>query len=102
VETSIFRVVQEAVTNIVRHAEAKTARIQLEHEDERVSVLIEDDGRGFDLRQVLNSPDRARALGLLGMEERISLLGGTLSVESAPGEGTRVRAEIPLEEEDQP
>lgn len=101
VETAVFRVVQEAVTNIVRHAEARSARIRLERSGDRISVTVEDDGRGFDPAEVLHSPDRARALGLLGMEERVSLLGGSLRVESAPGRGTRVRAEIPLEPEEE-
>jgi len=98
VETTIFRVVQEAVTNIVRHSQATTARIHLERSNGLVSLLVEDDGQGFDPAKVLHSPDRALAIGLLGMEERISILGGRLSVESHSGQGTRVRAEIPLEQ----
>ncbi|MEE9197385.1 MAG: sensor histidine kinase, partial [bacterium] len=98
VETTIFRVVQEAVTNIVRHSEANAARIQLERKNGRVSLLVEDDGRGFDPTKVLHSPDRARAVGILGMEERISILGGHLHVDSRSGQGTQVRAEIPLEQ----
>ncbi len=97
VEICIFRVVQEAVTNIVRHSGARSARIQIEREHARVSLVVEDDGLGFDVAAVMGSGDRARALGLAGMEERVALLGGELVVESAPGQGTRIRAEIPLE-----
>ena len=59
---------------------------------------MEDGGKGFDMVEVLGSPDKLRALGLLGMQERIALCGGSLQVESAPGRGTRIRAEIPLPE----
>ncbi|HLE02028.1 MAG TPA: histidine kinase [Dehalococcoidia bacterium] len=99
VESTLFRVVQEAVTNIARHAEAKTARIRLHRDGQRLTLLVEDDGKGFDMAEVLGSPDKTRALGLLGMQERVSLCGGSLRVESAPGSGTRVRAEIPIPKE---
>lgn len=99
IETCIFRVVQEAVTNIVRHAEAKSARIHLRREERSVSLVVEDDGRGFDVVEVMNSQDKTRALGLAGMEERVSLIGGDFVVDSAPGQGTRIRATIPLESE---
>ena len=98
VETCLFRVTQEAVTNVIRHSEAKSAHIELQQDNGVVSLLVRDDGKGFDLHQILNSLDPARALGLAGMEERVSLLGGQLTVESSPGNGTLVRARIPTEE----
>ncbi|MBI2913789.1 MAG: HAMP domain-containing protein [Chloroflexi bacterium] len=101
VETCIFRVVQEAVTNIVRHSGAASARIQIQRENGSVSLVVEDDGQGFDIAAVMSSEDSARALGLAGMEERIALVGGELVVESAPGQGTRIKATIPLESEAQ-
>lgn len=96
VETCIFRVAQEAVTNIVRHSRATSARIQLQRRDANLTLVVEDDGEGFDSAGVLGSADPARALGLLGMEERVALVGGHLTIDSAPGRGTRIRAEIPL------
>lgn len=101
VETCIFRVVQEAVTNTVRHSGADWVRIHLQHESGRVSLVVEDDGQGFDIAELMSSEDSARALGLAGMKERIALLGGELVVESAPGQGTRIGATIPLESEAQ-
>jgi signal transduction histidine kinase len=98
VETCLFRVAQEAVTNVVRHSEAASARIELERNNGFVSLLVADDGHGFDVHQVMNSLDPARSLGLAGMEERVSLLGGQLAVESTLGGGTTVRARIPLED----
>lgn len=99
VETCLFRVAQEAVTNIVRHAEASAAQIELRRNDGVVSLLVRDDGQGFDSDEILNSADAARALGLAGMEERVALLGGQLTVESAPGRGTVVRANVPVQED---
>ncbi len=97
VETCLFRVVQEAVTNIVRHSEAKHARIQLTRANGVVSLLVADDGKGFDLGGLAGSPDQMAALGLAGMEERMSLIGGHLMIDSAPGRGTRVSATVELE-----
>ncbi len=96
VETCLFRVVQEAVTNIIRHSDAKRAHIELRRDDQSVSLLVEDDGRGFDVAEVRSSPHSDRALGLAGMEERVSLAGGQLTIESAPSKGTRVSARIDL------
>src|SRR5207249_1483603 len=90
IETCLFRVVQEAVTNVIRHSGATSARIELGRQNGRVSVLVADNGRGFDVRDVMASADQTRALGLAGMEERIALVGGGLEVDSAPGRGTRV------------
>lgn len=97
VETCLFRVVQEAVTNIIRHSEASSAYIALKRDNGAVSLLVADDGKGFDFGTVTSSPDPSRALGLAGMQERVSLIGGRLTVDSAPGQGTRVRATITLE-----
>jgi PAS domain S-box-containing protein len=86
-----FRIVQEALTNVARHAHARKARVHLAVEDGRLSVEIGDEGRGFD-------PGRAeQSLGLLGMQERAVAVGGKLSVESAKGSGTKVTAQLPLD-----
>jgi signal transduction histidine kinase len=90
-ETAVYRIVQEALTNVVKHAEAEHVSILLTRKNESVSVMIEDDGKGFD-------PGSARSdgLGLLGMEERVALLDGSLVVESTPGAGTTLILELPL------
>lgn len=90
-ETAVYRIVQEALTNVVKHARARNVSILLTRKNGRVSVMIEDDGQGFD-------PARARAdgLGLLGMRERAALLDGTLSLESSSGAGTTLVLDVPV------
>lgn len=95
VEIAVYRIVQEALTNTAKHAAASTVSVLLEHRGDSVHVIVEDDGRGFQVEEVLARGDTER-LGLHGMRERASLLGGSLTVESAPGRGTTVFAEIPL------
>jgi signal transduction histidine kinase len=90
-ETVVYRLVQEALTNVVKHAAATEVSIVLTRRDGGVSVVVEDDGKGF-----AESDVRSDALGLLGMRERLALLGGTLAIESTPGEGTAVIAYLPL------
>ena len=89
VETALYRIVQEALTNIVKHAQARAVSIVLDQSPRAVTAVIEDDGRGF-------TPDHGReGLGLLGMGERLALLGGRLKIESSPGAGTTIVAEVP-------
>jgi signal transduction histidine kinase len=90
-ETALYRVVQEALTNVVKHAGAETVSIVVARRGPGVSAVIEDDGRGFDAAEV-----RDDALGIVGMRERLALLGGTLAVESTPGIGTSLVAYVPL------
>ncbi|MEO8197636.1 MAG: response regulator [Thermoanaerobaculia bacterium] len=90
VETALYRVVQEAMTNVVRHARATRVDILAEHRGDRVMVMIEDDGAGFDPQQV----HRTDHFGLLGMRERADALGGSLTLESAPGAGTTIVVEV--------
>ena len=90
VETALYRVVQEAMTNVVRHARATRVDVLVEHRGDRVLVMVEDDGVGFE-------PDRAQRgdhLGLLGLRERAEGLGGTLTIESTPGAGATVVVEV--------
>jgi signal transduction histidine kinase len=89
-ETALFRIVQEAVTNIIRHSGAHRAGIRLEFQDDSVAAEIWDDGKGFDPQQV------RKRLGLLGMEERVGFLGGRWSIRTQAGHGTRISLEIPL------
>ena len=91
VETALYRVVQEALTNVVRHARAKRVGVILERKGDRVVAIVEDDGQGFDVDEAL----RSGRLGLLGMRERAEMLSGRLTIESAPGTGTTVYADLP-------
>lgn len=98
-EVTFFRVTQEAVYNIARHAHAKNASISLHFKKAAVRVYVKDDGCGFDVEEAINSKDRPRGLGLLGMKERVELVNGTLSIHSHPnGGGTKIDIEIPLSE----
>jgi len=90
IEITIYRVVQEALTNIVKHAGADHVSIVISNRDGGVAVTVDDDGRGFESEGV-----RADALGLLGMRERLALVGGTLEVESSVDSGTTIAAQVP-------
>jgi signal transduction histidine kinase len=89
-ETTVYRVIQEALTNVIKHAGADRVSILLQRKNSSVIAIVEDDGSGFD-----PGDTRADALGLAGMRERLSLAGGRLQVESSPGSGTTVVAEVP-------
>ncbi len=91
VETALYRIVQEALTNIIRHARASRVQIILDWSGDCVTATVDDDGVGFDVAQAMQSG----RLGLIGMQERVEMLGGRLTVESEPGEGTTVVAEVP-------
>jgi PAS domain S-box-containing protein len=93
VQTTIYRILQEGLTNIARHAEARTVDIELKLEDGTLALLIRDDGVGFDPAAV---GGESSGLGLHGMGERTALLGGSLEIRSAPGQGTTVRAWVPV------
>jgi PAS domain S-box-containing protein len=97
-ETVIYRVVQEALTNVAKHAEAKQVRISLEKEKEDVRVSIEDDGRGFDLAAVAGRSPEKRGAGLLSIRERTTLRGGEATIWSVKNEGTRIDLQIPWRE----
>ncbi len=91
VESTLYRVVQESLTNIVKHADAHNISVSLARRESTVAAVIEDDGSGFDQRAV-----REESVGLIGMRERLALLDGRLEIESRPGAGTTVVAEVPL------
>jgi signal transduction histidine kinase len=95
VESAVYRVVQEALNNVAKHARARRVTVMAAREGGELIVLVEDDGRGFDPQRVGAASGR-RSLGLLGMRERVALVGGTLVTESGEGEGTTVQARIPL------
>ena len=90
IKVCLYRLVQEALTNAARHSGAKHAKVSVVQNEGRIRVQIVDDGAGF-------SPERVRGMGILGMEERVKRLGGSLTIESARGKGTTVLAEIPAE-----
>ena len=93
--TTCFRVVQEALTNVVRHARARQVWVELQQGDAEVRLIIRDDGVGFDPGIARQRSARGASLGLLGIQERIELLGGQLAIESEPGHGTTVRVWLP-------
>jgi signal transduction histidine kinase len=89
---AVFRIVQEALTNVARHAQAATVLIALDRKDAGAILTLQDDGVGF----ILNEADWAKSPGLLGMRERAYLLGADLSIHSVPGRGTSVTLRLPL------
>ena len=99
VEVSLFRILQEAVSNVARHADASRVTITLARSDGRVMLSVADDGRGFDVASVLGPDGRAGSVGLLGMQERVALLNGSMEVRSTEGAGTVVEVQVPLTEE---
>lgn len=102
VEITLFRVIQEAISNIARHAQARNVQIRLDLYDRVVVAHIEDDGIGFVPAKFLHATDGLTGMGLLDMRERVALMGGSLTIDSTPGRGTRIRAEVPWKEMVQP
>lgn len=94
-ELGLYRIVQEALSNVVRHAAAGEARVHLSREHGAIVAVVEDDGAGFPVDEVMAAD--ASGLGLFGMQERAAYLGGTVTIRSHPGRGTQVRAEVPIE-----
>jgi two-component system sensor histidine kinase DegS len=94
-ELAIFRVLQEAINNCARHANAKLVHISLQSDNGSFEATIQDDGVGFDVSSIAQPTSDSSPLGLLGMRERASLLGGNLEVFSKPGIGTSVKLTIP-------
>jgi signal transduction histidine kinase len=96
VETNLYRITQEALNNIAKHAEAKSVNVVIERRKEEIVLIIEDDGKGFELTGIEQGRETGSALGLLGMRERAAIVGGALEVESAPGSGTTIFARVPI------
>ncbi|MFC1965733.1 GAF domain-containing sensor histidine kinase [Chloroflexota bacterium] len=99
-ESAVFRVMQESITNIVKHAHAKGVTVDLKFETDRLVVEIEDDGCGFEVSQLANPQNPRHGLGLLGMRERMNIVGGILNIMSKPGIGTRIKAVVPIAREE--
>jgi signal transduction histidine kinase len=99
VEIAVYRAVQEAVNNVVRHAQAEHVLIEVAVTRGVLEIDIEDDGVGFDVLEVGGPEAGGRGLGILGMHERMELIGGSSKVTSSPGGGTRVSLRVPIAEE---
>ena len=98
IETSLFRIIQEAVINISLHASAENVFIVLQYMPDSIAVYMEDDGKGFDVPDMLKHTDDVKGLGIMGMRERAYLVDGKLNICSTPGNGTRLSLWIPLPE----
>jgi signal transduction histidine kinase len=96
IETECFRVAQEALTNVVKHAKARTVTVELTRSDEQLHLSVRDDGVGFDVTSFREKAVRGASLGVLSMEERATLAGGAVQYHSTPGQGTEVHAWFPL------
>ena len=95
VETHLYRITQEALNNIAKHADAKHVTVLLEKREQNIMLIIEDDGNGFDLKEDRALGEYGGGLGLTGMSERAALIGGTIEIESAPGRGTTIYVRLP-------
>ena len=94
---ALFRIVQESLTNVARHAQARHVSVVLSVNDAEQTLVIEDDGVGFDVEKILNHRAEQGNLGLFGIQERIRLVGGSCQIESTPGQGTALYVRIPRE-----
>jgi signal transduction histidine kinase len=99
-EIELFRIAQEALSNVIKHARASSAKVKLNFGKLRLVLLVEDNGMGFDTSSALSLSGDNQSLGLLGMRERAELCGGTLKINSTPGDGTRIKVEIPVKSYD--
>ncbi len=99
IETALFRFIQGAIGNIIQHSKAKKATIVLEYQPDEFSLIISDDGQGFDVSEITDVEESGRGRGLFSMRERIGFLGGTSGIESKIGKGTTVWAKIPIGQE---
>ncbi len=100
IETVIYRIVVEILTNVARHAQAKLVIVILEYSEDGVTIVIEDDGVGFDVMALEMLEPEKRGMGLLGIQERVAILGGNTSIQSSPKMGTHIIVKIPLEVDD--
>jgi two-component system sensor histidine kinase DegS len=98
VELMLFRIIQEALRNVWRHSEATQAEVVVEFDSQKTKILISDNGKGFLLPRTLNDLARDGKLGLAGMQERIQLIGGSMTVQSQLGIGSIITIELPIQE----
>ena len=97
-ETTLYRVLQEALTNVARHAEADHVQITLSQQNGYAHANVEDDGQGFDYEELQLDGTSRQGLGLMGMRERIVICNGSLAIHSEPGAGTRIAVRIPVKD----
>jgi signal transduction histidine kinase len=100
IKIALYRILQEALSNAYRHAGVKQVKVTLSTDDGHVRLEVADDGRGFTPPPLVGpeATERVEHIGLRGMRERVSLVGGTFAIESAPGAGTRIVVEVPADE----
>ena len=98
IETNLYRITQEALNNINKHAEAKNVNVVVERRRNEMLLIIEDDGKGFEPSDTRSGKESGSELGVVGMRERAAIVGGTLEIESAPGKGTTIFAKVPIKE----
>jgi signal transduction histidine kinase len=98
VEATIFAIVQETVNNAIKHAQAENIVVQLTETATAIYTVIKDDGQGFDVNQVMSNYEQRGSLGMINLKERSQLIGGELSIRSAPGSGTRITIQVPTEQ----
>jgi len=96
IELALFRIAQEAISNVVRHSEAKNASIRVECDANKCVLHVGDDGTGFDVSKITSIDQTGRGAGLFGMKERVTLVGGECVIDSQPGQGTKVTAKVPI------
>ena len=92
----VYRIFQEALTNIGKHAHARNVSVNVEKDEDRISFLMEDDGKGFDVKHAAMKEGSERGLGLATMDERARMLGGSFDLWSEEGKGTRITLSIPI------
>lgn len=97
-EVSLFRIMQEALNNVYKHAEVKKAKLKLIYTAEHIAIIVEDQGCGFVIDSLTTEEDKAECYGVMGMKERVKLLKGQFSLQSQPGNGTKLRIMIPIGE----
>ena len=99
VSITLYRFLQEALTNVARHAAAEQGYVVLDHDAEMIRLSVRDDGQGFDAKTLVSPPGSGLGMGLAGMCERVDALDGRLEIDSQPGQGTHLSAVIPLLDE---
>jgi signal transduction histidine kinase len=96
IETNLYRIVQEALNNIYKHAQATRVDVIFECQEDHIALIIEDNGQGFDMNNVAVHIEEEKGMGLIGMRERAALVGGTIEIESRPGDGTTIIVRAPI------
>jgi PAS domain S-box-containing protein len=102
IETTLYRIMQEVLTNVAKHAAARQVTITVDQEPTCVQMIIKDDGQGFNVQETMRTPGSCKGIGLHSMQERATLLNGTLKVDSTPGHGTTIIVRIPLPKDTHP